>query len=61
MAKRYGCQFIETSAKQRIRIDETFYGIVRGVRQLNEEKEKEHYLFDMEKESIGCCQQCIIL
>jgi GTPase KRas protein len=66
LAKHYGCQFLETSAKQRIRIDETFYGIVREIRRVNEEKEKKLYPYnDLEKESlVGCCisnRGCIIL
>ncbi|CAO3653201.1 unnamed protein product [Mucor hiemalis] len=61
LANHYGCEFIETSAKQRIRIDETFYGIVREIRRLNEEKEKQHYTSNTENEEVGCCSQCIIL
>ncbi|KAG2192753.1 hypothetical protein INT47_008404 [Mucor saturninus] len=60
LAKHYGCQFLETSAKQRIRIDETFYGIVREIRRLNEEKESKNPSED-EKDSLSCCHECIIL
>jgi GTPase KRas protein len=52
---------LETSAKQRIRIDETFYGIVREIRRLNEEKENKNYPFDGEKDGLNCCHECIIL
>lgn len=67
LAQHYGCEFIETSAKQRIRIDETFYGIVREIRRLNEEKKKQHYTSNKNNnntdyEDVGCCHsQCIIL
>lgn len=70
MAKHYGCEFLETSAKQRIRIDETFHGIVREIRRLNEEKDKKYNPYnDLEKEDLaGCCVSnrdggvgCIIL
>ena len=29
LAKSFGCRFIETSAKQRINVDEAFYNLVR--------------------------------
>lgn len=61
LAKHYGCQFLETSAKQRIRIDETFFGIVREIRRLNEEKENDNYQFQGEKDGLNCCHECIIL
>ncbi|GAA5808559.1 Ras-like protein 3 [Mucor flavus] len=60
LAKYYGCQFLETSAKQRIRIEETFYGIVREIRRLNEEKQGKNYLNESDQE-LGCCHGCIIL
>ncbi|GAA5798587.1 Ras-like protein 3 [Helicostylum pulchrum] len=60
LAKYYGCQFLETSAKQRIRIEETFYGIVREIRRLNEEKRGKNYLNESDQE-LSCCHGCIIL
>jgi GTPase KRas len=35
MAQTIGCRFLETSAKQRINIDEAFYEIVREIRRAN--------------------------
>ncbi|KIJ55034.1 hypothetical protein M422DRAFT_775194 [Sphaerobolus stellatus SS14] len=37
LAKRLGCQFIETSAKQRINVDEAYHNVVRGIRRFNRE------------------------
>jgi GTPase KRas protein len=35
LAKHFGCRFIETSAKQRINVDEAFYNLVREIRKYN--------------------------
>jgi GTPase KRas len=35
MAKHFGCAFIETSAKQRINVDEAFSQLVREIRKYN--------------------------
>ena len=35
MAKHFGCKFIETSAKQRINVDEAFTNLVREIRKYN--------------------------
>lgn len=32
LAEQYGCQFIETSAKQRINVDEAFAMVVREIK-----------------------------
>ncbi|KAG1178782.1 hypothetical protein G6F70_002792 [Rhizopus microsporus] len=39
LAKNFGCQFIETSAKQRINVDEAFFEVVRDIRRYNKEQE----------------------
>ncbi|KAI8381021.1 ras-like protein 1 [Radiomyces spectabilis] len=39
LAKRFGSRFIETSAKQRINVDEAFYEVVRDIRRFNKEQE----------------------
>ncbi|KAK9711865.1 RAS1 protein [Basidiobolus ranarum] len=39
LAKQFGCRFIETSAKQRINVDEAFYNIVREIRRFNKESQ----------------------
>lgn len=35
LAKHFGCKFIETSAKQRINVDEAFSTLVREIRKYN--------------------------
>lgn len=35
LAKHFGCKFIETSAKQRINVDEAFSNLVREIRKYN--------------------------
>ncbi|KAI9821515.1 MAG: Ras GTPase [Phylliscum demangeonii] len=37
LARRFGCKFIETSAKSRINVDNCFYEIVREIRRYNQE------------------------
>lgn len=34
-AKQFGCKFIETSAKQRINVDDAFFSLVREIRRYN--------------------------
>ncbi|CEH14610.1 ras protein [Ceraceosorus bombacis] len=38
LAKHFGCRFIETSAKQRINVDEAFCNLVREIRRFNREQ-----------------------
>jgi len=38
MAKRFGCPFVETSAKQRVNVDESFNDLVREIRRYNKEQ-----------------------
>lgn len=35
LAKTFGCRFIETSAKQRLNVDEAFFNLVREIRRYN--------------------------
>lgn len=35
LAKHFGCPFIETSAKQRMNVDEAFHNLVREIRRYN--------------------------
>jgi len=37
LAKHFGCKFIETSAKQRINVDEAFSNLVREIRKYNKD------------------------
>jgi len=39
LAKHFGCKFIETSAKQRINVDEAFSSVVREIRKYNKEQQ----------------------
>ncbi|CAO3667777.1 hypothetical protein G6F56_002677 [Rhizopus delemar] len=39
LAKNFGCQFIETSAKQKINVDESFFEVVKDIRRYNKEQE----------------------
>ncbi|KAI9025888.1 ras-like protein 1 [Phycomyces nitens] len=39
LAKSFGSRFIETSAKQRIHVDEAFFEVVRDIRRFNKEQE----------------------
>ncbi|KZV91444.1 24 kDa ras-like protein [Exidia glandulosa HHB12029] len=39
LAKRFNCRFIETSAKQRINVDEAFSTLVREIRRYNREQQ----------------------
>lgn len=35
LARRFGCKFIETSARTRVNVDNAFYDIVREIRKYN--------------------------
>ncbi|POY72638.1 putative Small monomeric GTPase [Rhodotorula taiwanensis] len=71
LAKHFGSRFIETSAKQRLNVDEAFHELVREIRRYNKEQaagrpgaaaasqpaqfQEEH------NDSAGCCTGCVIL
>lgn len=40
LAKSFNCPFLETSAKQRINVEEAFYGLVRSIRDGEESQEQ---------------------
>jgi GTPase KRas protein len=42
LAKHFGCKFIETSAKQRINVDEAFSSVVREIRKYNKVRRALH-------------------
>ncbi|CAA7260779.1 unnamed protein product [Cyclocybe aegerita] len=52
LARKLGCQFFETSAKEGINVDEAFSQIVREIRKYSKQDEHE--------EVSGCCARCII-
>ena len=37
MTKQFGCKFIETSAKQKINVEEAFFNLVREIRKFNKD------------------------
>ncbi|KAL0572740.1 RAS1 protein [Marasmius crinis-equi] len=77
LAKHFGCKFIETSAKQRINVDEAFSTLVREIRKYNKDIQNTGrnmmagpgggppgtYMGkdQQEGESAGCCGGCVIL
>jgi GTPase KRas protein len=54
MAKRFGCPFFESSAKNHINVDESFRELVREVRRFKTEAEKAHPSVKQEKKKKGC-------
>lgn len=40
LAKQFQCKFIESSAKQKINVDEAFYSLVREIRRFNKETQQ---------------------
>ncbi|KAA1067959.1 Ras GTPase [Puccinia graminis f. sp. tritici] len=74
LARHFGCRFIETSAKQRINVDEAFSSLVKEIRRYNKEQTISRpgpngpgngpNGFQEEGEqfqSSGCCSGCLIL
>ncbi|KAG0170315.1 Ras GTPase [Apophysomyces sp. BC1034] len=66
LAKKYGCPFHETSAKQRIKVDDAFYEVVREIRRMNKEQEarakghhREAFGMDEGGDKGGCC--CVLM
>ncbi len=73
MAQKFGCQFIETSAKSRINVDNAFYDIVREIRRYN--KDMSGYpgtknqrtpdkmeMSGQKDEEAGCCGgKCVVM
>ncbi|KAF9553596.1 Ras GTPase [Lunasporangiospora selenospora] len=73
LAKQFNSRLIETSAKQRINVDESFYNLVREIRRFNKEthsqsqgggygynQQGQGYGNQMEdKDDKGCC--CLIM
>lgn len=73
LARKFGCSYIETSAKSRINVDNAFYNIVREIRRYNKEMSyppggppsgpggKEHPSTDTGKGDRGCCGGCVLM
>jgi len=77
LAKHFGCRFIETSAKQRINVDEAFSNLVREIRRYNKEQTMgrpgvagpggaggpgmERFQQEGAKKKDGCCACCVVL
>lgn len=72
LAKNFGCRFIETSAKQRINVDDAFYNLVREIRLYhrdqtgvknsatpNQMESMQHD--DGKSKEAGCCGGCVVL
>ncbi|CAG8501098.1 5106_t:CDS:2 [Ambispora gerdemannii] len=69
LAKHFVCRFIETSAKQRINVDEAFYNLVREIRKYNKEQQyggrgqqnglNNNGEFPPEDDNRGCC--CVVM
>ncbi|KAJ8663548.1 Ras-like protein 3 [Lichtheimia ornata] len=64
LAKTFGCPFSETSAKQRIGVDESFYDVVREIRRMNKDQEarvkggagyRDNFEMEEGHGSGGCC------
>ncbi|GAA5948728.1 hypothetical protein JCM21900_005275 [Sporobolomyces salmonicolor] len=71
LAQHFGCRFIETSAKQRLNVDEAFYNLVREIRKYNKEQAagrpggaapapQQNQFQQEESSEAGCCS-CVIL
>ncbi|GAA5804851.1 ras-like protein 1 [Helicostylum pulchrum] len=62
LAKNFGCQFIETSAKQRTHVDEAFFEVVRDIRRYNKEQEtRGHDQFAIQDAPDVASDKCCIL
>lgn len=72
LAKQFSSRLIETSAKQRINVDEAFYNLVREIRRFNKEahhQSQSGYGYSQQgqgygsqlddKDEKGCC--CVIM
>lgn len=75
LARQFGCKFIETSAKQRINVDNAFYDLVREIRRYNREMQGpsggtpamgsrapgEKMEMHDGAEKAGCCGKCVVM
>ena len=74
LARSFGCKFMETSAKQRINVEQSFYELVREIRKYNREMSgysgvpaphsgAPNHKFDTadSDDSAGCCGKCTVM
>ncbi|ORY99330.1 ras-like protein 1 [Syncephalastrum racemosum] len=64
LAKQFGCHFIETSAKQRIHVDDAFFQVVRDIRRFNKEQEMRgggHADFAQDAPDVASDKCCVLM
>ena len=73
LAQKFGCKFIETSAKSRINVEASFYDIVREIRRFNKDMSgypgagngrpglDQKMEVDGQEKEAGCCGKCTIM
>ncbi|KAF8647723.1 hypothetical protein AX16_006558 [Volvariella volvacea WC 439] len=74
LARHFGCQFVETSAKEKINVDESFIGLVREIKRYNKDHQtsrpgakssnippSEGTRDAQEGTDAGCCGGCVIV
>ncbi|KAF9474352.1 ras-domain-containing protein [Pholiota conissans] len=75
LANRYGCGFLEASAKERINVDEAYFGLVREIKKYNKEQQTGRPSLAPNGRVIsgaynpkaqgddtpGCCAGCVVL
>lgn len=74
LARSFGCKFMETSAKQRINVEQSFYELVREIRKYNREmsgyqgaqqvstgRPDHKFNTDDQDDHAGCCGKCTVM
>lgn len=69
MAQQFKCSFMETSAKKRVNVEESFYELVREIRRYNKEITAPQptptpaHKFDTQDhdQEAGCCGKCVVM
>lgn len=73
MAQSFKCRFMETSAKKRINVEQSFYELVREIRRYNKEMSgysgapqptpTPAHKFDTQDQDqeAGCCEKCVVM
>ncbi len=71
LARKFGCKFIETSAKSRINVDNCFYEIVREIRRYNKDMYPPPKVNgpppvkteagNEDQSDAGCCGKCTVM